>query len=236
MSSTSSTRTRRAPEPGSRPSPGRRCRLNLPNVITSSRILAAPVVTLLLLEPGPTPRLIAFAVFIIAAVSDLWDGYLARSRGQITSFGKIVDPLADKLLLVCTLIPLYAITAQQVDGGALPLFGSIPLWAVVIFLGRELLITTLRFVAAGRGEVVGARTIGKRKAVAQNVFVGAAILWVAFHSTGFRTPTASAWRGFSAFHGWFTTSFLIAALILTVASAVVYVGTFSRILVDRHSS
>jgi len=190
----------------------------------------------LLLQPGPTARVIAFVVFIVAALSDLWDGHLARARGQITSFGKIVDPLADKLLLVCTLIPLYVITARQIEAGALPLFGAIPFWAVVIFVGRELLITTLRFLAAGQGEVVGARTLGKRKAVAQNIFVGAGILWVAFHSTGFRTPTTSAWRSFSIFHGWFTTTFLIVALVLTVVSAGPYLGTFSRILVDRRSS
>ena len=197
--------------------------------------MAAPLVTFLLLESGPTPRLIAFALFIAAAVSDLWDGHLARTRDQVTSFGKIVDPLADKLLLVCTLIPLYVITTRQGVAGALPIFGAIPLWAVAILLGRELLITTLRFMAAGRGEVVAAQTIGKRKAVAQNIFVGAAILWVAFHSTGFGAPAGRAWQGFSAFHGWFTSGFLILALILTVVSAAPYLGTFSRILVGRPS-
>lgn len=227
---------RRAPEPGPPSSPVWGNTLNLPNLITSGRIIAAPLVTLLLLEPGPTLRVVAFAVFIVAAVSDLWDGHLARTRNQITSFGKIVDPLADKLLLVCTLIPLYVIVGRQGAAAALPLFGAIPLWAVAIFLGRELLITTLRFMAAGQGEVVGARTIGKRKAVAQNIFVGAAILWVAFHSIGFVAPASGAWEAFSIFHGWFTTTFLITALVLTVVSAAPYLGTFSRILADRHPS
>ncbi|MCG8468208.1 MAG: CDP-alcohol phosphatidyltransferase family protein [Gemmatimonadetes bacterium] len=191
--------------------------------------------TFLLLDPAATPRLLAFVAFIVAALSDLWDGHLARARGQVTSFGKIVDPLADKLLLVCALIPLYAITARQLEAGALPLYGAIPLWAVIILLGREVLITTLRFVAARRGQVVAARAIGKRKAVVQNIFIGAAILWVAFHSPGFGAPNAAAWRWFSEFHAWFTTAFLTAALVLTVLSAALYLGTFSRILVDRPS-
>ena len=203
-------------------------------MITSGRIIAAPLVTFLLIQPRPIPRLIAFVVFVGAALSDLWDGYLARSRGQVTSFGKMVDPLADKLLLVATLIPLYAINAGQLGAAALPLFGVIPLWAVVVLLGRELLITVLRLLAAQRGSVVAARGLGKRKAVAQNIFIGAAILWVAFLTPGFGTPQGRAWQWFSGFHGWFTTAFLSAALVLTVASAVLYLGTFSRILAGRH--
>ncbi len=83
--------------------------------------------------------------------------------------------------------------------------------------------------------MVAARGLGKRKAVAQNIFIGAAILWVAFLTPGFDTPDGVVWQSFSAFHGWFTTVFLVAALILTVVSAVVYLGTFWRILADRQS-
>lgn len=178
--------------------------------------------------------MLAFVLFLVAALSDLWDGHLARSRGQITSFGKIVDPLADKLLLVSTLIPLYVIMGTA-GYGRIPLFGAIPLWAVIVLLGRELLITTLRFMAAGKGSVVAARKLGKRKALTQNIFLGAAILWVAFHTPDFGTPQGTAWGWFSGFHGWFTTVFLATALILTVVSAVLYVATFSRILAREHS-
>lgn len=204
-------------------------------MITSGRIIAAPVVTLLILQPRPLWRLAAFVLFIVAAVSDLWDGYLARSRGQITSFGKLVDPLADKLLLVATLVPLYALTASRVELAGLPLYDAIPLWAVILLLGRELLITLLRTMAARRGQVVPARRVGKRKAVAQNIFIGAAILWVAFRTPGFSAPTSRAWEWFSGFHGWFTTTFLTAALVLTLASAVLYVMAFSRILAREPS-
>ncbi|MQG73576.1 MAG: CDP-diacylglycerol--glycerol-3-phosphate 3-phosphatidyltransferase [SAR202 cluster bacterium] len=208
--------------------------LKLPNVITSGRLLAAPIVTILLLQPRPTPRLLAFVLFVLAALSDLWDGYLARSRGQVTTFGKMADPVADKFLLVSALIPVYMINTQQLEQEALPIFGVIPLWGVIVLLGREVLITFLRLVAARSGQIVAAREIGKRKAVVQNVFTGAAILWVTFLTPGFKPPDVSIWQWFSGFHGWFVTVFLMAALILTVVSAVLYVSTFLRIFTGRN--
>lgn len=188
----------------------------------------------MLLQPRSDLRLLAFVVFVVAALSDLWDGYLARTRGEVTSVGKIIDPIADKLLLVATLVPLYVVMSRQLELAGLPLFGAIPLWAVLVFLGRELLITLLRFLAARRGSVVAARGLGKRKALAQNIFIGAAILWIGFRTPGFGEPSAGAWRWFTEFHGWFVTAFLTAALILTVVSAAFYLGTFSRILAREH--
>lgn len=191
--------------------------------------------TALLLQPQPLPRVIAFVVFVSAALSDLWDGHLARARGQVTSFGEMLDPLADKLLLVAALIPVYSINVAQAGTPSIPLFGVIPLWAVVIFLGREALITLLRFLAARRGRVVAAQILGKRKALAQNIFIGSAILWVAFLTPGFVAPGGRAWQWFSVFHGWCTAIFLAIAVLLTVASAVTYLGIFSRIRAGRRS-
>ena len=202
---------------------------NLPNLITTARVIASPLIAWLLLQPRADLRLAAFVLFVVAAVSDLWDGYLARRRGQVTTFGKLVDPTADKLLLVCTLIPLYLLTARVPALAGLPLFDHVPLWAVLVLLGREALITALRFAAARRGEVVSARRIGKRKAVAQNIFIGAAILWVAFRSFGSAEPTGWFWDLFTQVHGWFTTVFLAAALFLTLLSMMFYLVTFSRI-------
>lgn len=190
--------------------------------------------TLLLVQPSAGLRIAAFALFLAAALSDLWDGHLARKRNQVTTFGKIVDPLADKLLLVATLVPLYIVMSDRLELAGLPLFGAIPLWTVIVFLGRELLITVLRFFAANRGDVVAARGLGKRKALSQNIFIGAAILWIGFRTPGFGAPAHTAWDWFTEFHGWFTTAFLAVALILTVLSAAVYLGTFSRILAREH--
>jgi phosphatidylglycerophosphate synthase len=133
------------------------------------------------------------------------------------------------------LVPLYYVMAQRIELAGLPLFDAIPLWAVVVFLGRELLITVLRFLAAKGGDVVAARVLGKRKALAQNIFLGAAILWIGFRTPGFGAPQTTSWAWFSGFHGWFTTTFLTVALILTVLSAVAYLRTFTRILARQHS-
>lgn len=202
---------------------------NLPNLITGFRVAMAPVIAILLLQPGQGARLLAFPLFLIAALSDLWDGHLARTRGEVTSFGKIVDPIADKLLLLATLLPLYALTVRQPDLGGLPLFGGIPLWVVLVLLGREVLITGLRFAAARRGRVVAARGLAKRKTFTQNVFLGAAILWVALRTSG---PTADGGLAgaFSSFHGWFTAVVLGLALVLTVVSMFLYLSAFGRIL------
>lgn len=210
-------------------------RLNLPNLITTGRVAAAPAVAWLLLQPRPGLRIAAFALFLVAALSDLWDGYLARSRGEETSFGQIVDPLADKFLLLATLLPLYVLIGGNRELAGLPLFDRIPLWVVLVLLGRELVITVLRFGAARLGRVVPALELGKRKALAQNIFLGAAILWVAFRSAGVGEPAVGFWAFFRDFHGWFTTVFLIVALALTVVSLVTYLLAFSRIFAREYT-
>src|ERR687897_743454 len=85
-------------------------RSTLPNVITVGRIIMAPIVAALLFTPTFSARFLAWILFLIAAFSDLWDGYLARKHGWISDFGKLVDPLADKLLLLCTFVPFYLLS------------------------------------------------------------------------------------------------------------------------------
>ena len=193
-----------------------------------------PLIAFMILQPSAWIRFLSFVVFVMAALSDLWDGYLARKRGQITDFGKVVDPIADKLLLFATLIPLHILTVREPALAGLPLFDTIPLWTVAVLIGRELLITLLRLMAARRGEVVAARDLGKRKAVAQNVFIGAAILWITFRTAGFG-ETGGFWAFFTDFHGWFTTVGLTIALLLTITSMALYLNTFSRIFAREFS-
>jgi CDP-diacylglycerol--glycerol-3-phosphate 3-phosphatidyltransferase len=205
--------------------------VNLPNAITTLRVLLAPLVTVLLFESSASVRLVAFGVFLVAALSDLVDGALARRRGEITDFGKLVDPLADKLLLVATLIPFYLLTLRIPELGRLPLFDGIALWVLLVFFGREFLITWLRTASARRGVVVPATTLGKRKALAQSIFIGSMILWLAYRTAVLEESWVGPFNRFwSGFHGWFTTISLIVALILTVVSLVVYVMAFSRVL------
>lgn len=202
--------------------------MNLPNAITAFRIVLAPVTALLLLQPGSGSRLLAMGVFLVAALSDLADGALARQRGEITDFGKLWDPIADKLLLVATLIPFYVVTRAHPELGRLPLFGGIGLWVLAIFFGREIVVTWLRTRAARRGLVVAARRSGKYKAFAQNVFIGSMILWLAYRSAVVATGEQPIGPGWEAFHGWFTSASLVVAIALTAYSFFVYWLAFRR--------
>lgn len=204
--------------------------MNLPNSITALRIVLAPVATLLLLQPHTTSRLLAMGVFLIAAFSDLADGALARRRGEVTDFGKLVDPIADKLLLVATLVPFYLLTSAHPELGQVPLFGGIGLWILIVIFGREIAVTWMRTGAARRGVVMPAQSAGKYKTLSQNVFIGSMILWVAFRtktiSVGWSGPLNAFWE---VFHGWFTTVSLLVALGLTVYSFIIYLKVFQRL-------
>lgn len=204
--------------------------VNLPNALTTMRVILAPLVAALLLQPRASARLVAGVVYLVAALSDLVDGEIARRRGEITNFGKLVDPIADKLLLAATLIPFWMITRSQPELGGLPIFGGIPLWVLLVFFGREILITVLRTRAARSGTVVPSMPIGKYKATAQSVFSGSMIAWLALRTAAIE----NGWGGgfydaWETFHGWFTSIMLIAALTLTVVSLFVYLQAFRQI-------
>jgi CDP-diacylglycerol--glycerol-3-phosphate 3-phosphatidyltransferase len=147
---------------------------NLPNSITMLRICVVPVLLFMpLAQDQPASRIFAW-VFIFAAVTDIVDGWLARRGQMVTSIGKLLDPLADKLTVCTALVVLLAM-------------GRIPIWAtvmVVVIIGRELAVTGLRGVAAAGGQVVAAGSLGKVKTTCQNIAIGALI----FHYPTFGLP------------------------------------------------
>ena len=194
------------------------------NIVTVVRICFTPVIALLPFIDGYWPKLIAFIVFVLVAFTDMLDGYLARSRGEITDLGKLLDPLADKLLLFATLIPIYWISRERQAEYGIPVWGSIPLWATVLMIGREVAMTIFRQWAKAKGVVIAAGGAGKLKAVFQNIFVGAVMLWFAFRDA--RKPLG--WENnryayfWNQFHGTFVAVTLVIAVVLTVYSFVVY--------------
>lgn len=117
----------------------------------------------LIYQDGLVERWLAFLMFSAAAISDVIDGRLARDKGEITRFGQLLDPIADKLLVLVTFIPLYGI-------------GLLPMWLVLLVLGREVVITVFRRMALSRGEVIAASGWGKSKALVQNWFVGSLLV------------------------------------------------------------
>ncbi len=137
--------------------------LNLPNLLTLTRILLIPVFVLLFATPTPDRALIAALVFIIAAVTDGLDGYLARRSGQVTALGKLLDPIADKLLVVSALILLVNID-------------RISALVAILIIAREVAVTGVRAIAAGEGIIISAETTGKYKMVLQIVAIVLLIL------------------------------------------------------------
>jgi CDP-diacylglycerol--glycerol-3-phosphate 3-phosphatidyltransferase len=213
--------------PGSRPT--------LPNVITVARILACPALFFLALAPGVGERFWAFVLFVVAGLSDVWDGYLARRYGWITDVGKLLDPLADKLLLAATLIPFYILSNDGSELGRVPWWGRFPLWVLLVIFGRELFMTVFRAWAARRGVVIAAGKAGKRKTLVQSLFSGGLLLWYPLrmlavaHDWG-RYP---AWRAWSTFHGAWVAITLALALFLTVYSMGSYLWRYRSLLGAR---
>jgi CDP-diacylglycerol---glycerol-3-phosphate 3-phosphatidyltransferase len=206
--------------------------LNLPNLITIARILLAVLVVPLLFVDRLGPRLLAFIIFLIAAFSDLWDGHLARSRGLITNLGKLLDPIADKLLLTATFVPFYILSHREGPTARFPWFGdTLPLWIVLVIFGRELFITLFRSYAARRGVVIPAGPSGKYKAVFQNIFVGSAILWYALLAeANLRGWDGPVWRAWTGFHFAFSVVVLSIAVVLTVYSMFVYLWNYRSLV------
>ncbi len=149
----------------------------LPNILTVGRIMLAPVIAILPFFDGYLPKLVAVLVFLAAAISDIYDGRIARERGEITELGKILDPLADKLLLLASLIPIYWLTRAgpqyEIPWG----WGVFPTWAAILLIGREALMTVIRQMAKRRGVVIAAAGAGKLKTIFQDIFLGAALVW-----------------------------------------------------------
>ncbi len=133
-------------------------KLNLPNKLTLGRIAAAPVLVICLLSETVWGQYLALLVFIAAALTDYWDGKLAREKNLVTNFGKIMDPLADKLLMTTVFISFVQL-------------GYAPAWMVILIIGREFAITGLRVLAAMEGRDISSSTSGKHKTVSQIVAV-----------------------------------------------------------------
>jgi CDP-diacylglycerol--glycerol-3-phosphate 3-phosphatidyltransferase len=172
--------------------------LTTPNLLTLIRIGTVPLLVILLLFPGPAPSAAAAAVFFVATITDFLDGYIARNYGSGSTAGKLLDPLADKLLITAALIMLAGI----------PRAPRAPAWLVVILVSREILVTGLRAVAAAEGRIIAAAELGKYKMALQAIGVqgllihytyfnidffaaGLFILWIAV--------AISVWSGFEYF-------------------------------------
>ena len=136
-----------------------------PNLLSLFRIGLVPILVYLLRDPGALAGAVAAILFVLGSLSDYYDGYLARKHGIVTTFGKFLDPLADKLLVVSVLIMLVAMPC--VPDLAIPCEPRVPAWLVVLIVGRELAVTGLRSIASSEGITLGAEELGKYKTIFQ---------------------------------------------------------------------
>lgn len=165
--------------------------MNLPNSLTLSRIFVVPLLVVVLLTPfsenwlGLPRHIFGAAIFLAAALTDFLDGHIARRRDQVSKLGKLLDPIADKLLISAALISLVENRLA-------------PAWAVVIIIGREFAVSGLRSIAATEGVVISASRMGKFKMAAQVVCVSLLIVSAASYGQ----PPANFGRPFPAIEFW----------------------------------
>jgi CDP-diacylglycerol---glycerol-3-phosphate 3-phosphatidyltransferase len=220
--------------------------VNLPNAITVGRIAASPLVGWLPLTPSSSFRAVAFVLFVVLAISDYVDGRLARSRKEITDLGKQLDPLADKLFLVVTMIPMYLLMRPKGPNAGIvhvadslkfiTPWGSVglPLWVAIVIIGRELAMTIFRQMAARRGVVIAAIGSAKWKTGFQMVWVGAAFFWFwAATTAAERHVVSPVWDLFKDFNGIVGVGCMIGAVGLTLYSLVLYIRRYGGVFLKR---
>ncbi len=177
--------------------------MNLPNKLSIARVLCIPAIVTLLHFPSPACRICAAALFIIGCLTDFLDGQIARKRNLVTDFGKFIDPVADKLLVLTTLIMLIHLQLM-------------PAWIVIIILCRELAVDGLRMVAVTKGQVIAAGPLGKWKTACQMVLISAILI--------LNLPVFSAWP---------LTVLAVVVVALTLISAVDYFVRNKAVLADK---
>ena len=232
--------------------------MNLPNAITAARIAVAPAIVWLIVFPSWPIRLAAWILYLAAAITDYYDGKLARSRNLVTDLGRLLDPLADKLLLVCTLGPMWwlmrgvplvtslpaaewatpgvvgpVMTGTHVSWPVVTPFGlvGLPLWIVLVVLGREAAMTVFRQYAAHRGVIISAIGPAKWKTGFQSTWAGATFFWFCAAAAAVQYGwTSDAWRYFAMFNGIVSTVTMVGAVALTLYSLALYARRYGYLL------
>ena len=184
--------------------------MNLANKLTVMRIILVPIFLIFIaVKQIPYGSLIATVIFIVASLTDKLDGYIARSRNQITNFGKFMDPLADKLLVTSALISL--VEMQLIPG-----------YMTVIIIAREFAVTGLRTIAASEGKVIAASWYGKLKTVTQMVAIILLLLKVVINDIALLSTFVKSISALDMFFKYVPEVTLILAVIATIISGIDY--------------
>ena len=191
--------------------------MNIPNAITLSRLVMTAVFVAGTAIGGVFGHWIALVFFVIAAISDFVDGWLARKLGMVTPLGKLLDPVADKVLVSAAFVYLSAA-------------GMCPVWVTVLVMAREFLITGLRQVALEAGQVMAADRLGKWKTGMQLTFCITCLVWIAFQPLGTANPFLLVVYYLSRPDGWLQPVSMWLALGLTLLSGWNYLWACRQLL------
>ena len=198
--------------------------MNLANKLTIFRIILVPIIVIIPffnisgnLWGIPLTYIIMDIIFIIGSCTDKLDGYIARSRNQITNFGKFMDPLADKLLVTAALISLVELQV-------------IPAWATVVIIAREFAVSGLRTIAAAEGKIIAASTWGKAKTVTQIAAIISLLIQVNVGTSKYLTALVSESNMFRVIITYGPRFLLFLAVVMTIVSGIDYFNKNKKII------
>lgn len=203
--------------------------MNLPNTLTLSRLGLAGVMMALLTLPLPYAKSAALLVFAVAGLTDYLDGEIARRRHLITAFGRLMDPLTDKVMVCAAFVSFVEITIPVPGKAPVPL---VPAWIAVIIISREFLVTGLRLLAALRGNVISAGKWGKHKTVWQIVAIVILLLGIAVREDLLRHSAADILKVFDFSFFYISRGVALGVALITVASGAMYFMQHRELISD----
>lgn len=193
--------------------------VNLPNLITFARLVLTAIFVASASWGGTAALIVALVAFVIATISDWLDGYLARRMNLVTSLGKLLDPLADKILVASAFV---FFTSQDLC----------PVWFTCVIISREFLVTGLRQIAADKGKIIAADSLGKWKTSLQLALGITCLLWLILDSSAPHDGFFLFLKNLTSPHGWLFLGFLYGALALTLLSGLNYLKKSWRLILD----
>ncbi len=198
-------------------------------MLTMSRLVLAAVMMALLILPFPFMKTAALLVFGVAGFTDYLDGYIARKHRLISAFGRLMDPLTDKVMVCAAFVSFVEIQVARPGGGTGPL---VPAWIVVVIIAREFLVTGLRLLAANRGNIISAGKWGKHKTVWQIVAIVLLLLGIAVRSDLLRHADPKLLATFDFSFSYIAFGISVAVALITVASGIMYFVQHRDLIAD----
>lgn len=202
--------------------------MNLPNALTVSRLGLAGVMMALLTVNYPYARSMALLVFAVAGITDYLDGYIARRRHLVSAFGRLMDPLTDKVMVCAAFVSFVEMDVRR-GGKLLPL---VPAWIVVIIISREFLVTGLRLLAATRGNIIAAGKWGKHKTVWQIVAIVVLLLGIAVRTDLLKGADPKLLANYDFAFSYIAQGIAMAVAAITVASGGMYFYQHRELIAD----